>query len=529
MPTARLDSLELPEGSPPRWPKTLPAGPALWDPSKTKWTDDNTDGLFACQFIEATIRLTKGRQRGELVQLRHWQGDFICDVLRLRADGRRAYRTYELFIARKNSKSLLGAGLALDGLFDEPGAEVYSCAADKDQAKIVFGEVRQAVEMSADLDASKGGLLKVYRDAIEYPAQGSVYRALSAEAFTKEGLNPSRVIFDEKHAQPSDELWDVMNQGSGTREQPLVLTLTTKGVKTYSDGTDTICLRHYEYGRKVQAGEIDDPTWGCRIYETAGVNDDDFDYTDETRWSEANPALGDFLFLEDMQAKCRSQLEADFKTKRLNIWVTSGEVWLPDGKWAARANPDRGVPADGTEIVVGFDGSYSGDSTALVGATLEPVPHLFVIEAWERKDSDDPDWRVPISEVEHAIRLACQRWQVREVACDPFRWQRSMEALLEEDWPIVEFDTSKPARMVPACAAFFDAVTDAQLTHDGDPRLARHIENCRVKRDRLGPRIVKDHKWSPRKIDLAVSAVVAHERAVFYRDESSDPFFVLVG
>jgi len=520
LPTERLDSLVLPKGSPPRWPDVLPSGPDLWVPERTSWTDDNTDGLFTCAFIEATIRLTKGKRRGELVQLRHWQGDVICDALRLRADGRRAYRTYELFIARKNSKSLLGAGFALDGLFDEPGAEVYSCAGDKDQAKIVFKEVREAVEMSPELL----DLLKVYRDAIEYPAQGSVYRALSAEAFTKEGLNPSRVIFDEKHAQPSDELWDVMNQGSGTREQPLVVTLTTKGVKTYSDGSDTICLRHYEYGKKVQAGEVDDPTWGCRFYETTGHQDEGFDYTDEARWGEANPALGDFLFLEDMQSKCRSQMEADFKTKRLNIWVTSGEVWLPDGRWAG-LRVDRGEPADAAEIVVGFDGSYSGDSTALVGATLEDEkPHLFVIDAWERKDSDDPNWRVPISEVEEAIRRACRRWTVREVACDPYRWQRSMEALLEEDWPIVEFDTSKPSRMVPACAAFYDAVTDGQLTHDGDARLARHIENCRVKRDGLGPRIVKESKTSGRKIDLAVSAVVAHERAVFYKANAPEPF-----
>src|SRR2546422_7070674 len=113
-------------------------------------------------------------------------------------------------------------------MFDEPGAEVYSCAGDKDQARIVFGEAKKSVEANPDLSAR----FKVYRDAIESPAQNAVYRVLSAEAYSKEGLNPSLVVFDELHVQPNDELWNTMNLGSGTRAQPLVLAITTAGVKT---------------------------------------------------------------------------------------------------------------------------------------------------------------------------------------------------------------------------------------------------------------------------------------------------------
>lgn len=94
-----------------------------------------------------------------------------------------------------------------------------------------------------------------------------------------------------------------------------------------------------------------------------------------------------------------------------------------------------------------------------------------------------------------------------------------MEVLTDAGLPIVEFPTNTPKRMVPACAALYDAVMDAKVTHDGDPRLERHVRNATIKRDHLGPRITKEHKMSPRKIDIAVCAVIAHERAVFYRDE----------
>ena len=507
----------LPAGSPPRWPAVLPRGPKLWTPADTLWTPQNTDGLFVAEFVEATIRLTKGRQRGELVQLRHWQGDLWCDISRLRTDGRRLYRTYELFISRKNSKSLLGAGIALHGLFDEPGAEAYSAACDKDQAKIVFREVKAAVEMSPELD----GMLKVYKDAIEYPKLGSVYRALSSESYTKEGLNPSLVCFDEKHAQKSDELWNVLNEGSGTREQPLVVTLTTKGKKTYANGQDSICQRDYDRAKRIMSGEEDDDTYGCRIYETSGHQDDGFDYRDPRVWEESNPALDDFLFLADMESTCKKLHEADFKTKRLNIWQSGHLAWLPDGAWSACA--DRGRRVGDVEVVLFLDGSWNGDSTGLVGVTCEEVPHVFVVDAWEHPP-DDPHWRVPVVDVEAAVldAVASVEFRVVEVACDPYRWQRSIAVLGEEigEDAVSEYPTNSVKRMVPACKQFYDMVVERGLTHDGDPRLARHIGNCVVKQDRHGVRIVKESARSGRKIDLAVCAVGGVDRAVAPRDDA---------
>ncbi|MGA5819721.1 terminase large subunit domain-containing protein [Kitasatospora sp. NPDC094028] len=527
--------------APPRFPKVLPRGPQLWDPAASRWTEENTDGIFACELIGSYLRLTKGPQRGEQVKLRAWQADTICDILRLDERGRRQYWTYLLLVPRKNSKSLLGAGLAIDGLFDEPGAEVYSCAADKEQAKIIFREVRQAVEMSPELDSKQGGLLKVYRDAIEYPATGSVYRALSSEAFTKEGLNPSRTLFDELHAQPNWELWNVMNQGSDTRQQPLLVAISTFGVRTDSSGEDSVCYAQYQYAKRLMKGEAEDPRYGARIYET-NERVRGFDYKDPKVWAGANPAMGDFLDEEKMLAALRKTPEADFKTKRLNVWVTSAKAWLPDGAWETCARPDLTIPA-GAEVTLGLDGSYNNDCTALTvvrvpealvfdpdapeHADLEDdekqrqfaelnaglrLPHVDVVRLWERPADAGPDWTVPILEVEQAIRDACKLWAVREIVADPARWARTYEVLEAGGLPIVEFPQS-PARMVPATARFFEGVMNQRFTHSGSPALARHVGNAVVKATTRGLMIFKDAKGSPRKIDLAVSAIIALDRA----------------
>src|SRR5581483_11099651 len=122
------------------------------------------------------------------------------------------------------------------------------------------------------------------------------------------------------------------------------------------------------------------------------------------------------------------------------------------------------------------------------------------------------EWQVPIFDVEEALRGACRRWQVREIVCDPYRWARTYQILENEGLPIVEFPQS-PQRMIPATQRFYEAVVNRTLTHSGDPRLARHMANCTLRTDSRGSRLAKETKLSRRKIDLAVSAVMANERA----------------
>lgn len=461
-----------------------------------------TDGGVVGEFIEAVLTITRGPRAGEPIRLLPWQKRLLRDLFEVRPDGRRRYRQALVGLPRKNGKSSLGSGLALFGLFDEVGADVFSCAGDKDQARIVFGEAKKCVEASPLLSAK----LKTYRDAIEYPARSSVYRVLSAEAYTKEGLNPSLVVFDELHVQPNDELWNTMNLGSGTREQPLVLAITTAGVKTDVTGADSVCYRLWQYGQQVESGEEDDPSFFFRWWGAPPGAD----HEDPRVWRRANPALGKFLFVEDFEATVRRTPENEFRTKRLNQWVSASQAWLPSGTWARCADLNRDI-AKGTEVVLGFDGSFNNDSTALVVCTVAD-PHVAVVEAWERPAGAAHDWQVPIVDVEAAIRAACRRWTVREIACDPFRWARTYQILDSERLPIVEFPQS-PGRMVPATQRFYEAVLNQTMTHSGDLQLARHVENCVLKIDARGSRLAKETRASSRKIDLAVAAVMAFDRA----------------
>jgi phage terminase large subunit-like protein len=180
------------------------------------------------------------------------------------------------------------------------------------------------------------------------------------------------------------------------------------------------------------------------------------------------------------------------------------------------------------EYVLGFDGSFSGDASVIVGCTYptdDQPPKVFMVKAWEKDlNIHDDNWRVDIADVENTIiEFVKQYPRVREIACDPYRWQRSLQALDQLGLPMVEYPSTSPARMVPACQKVFDAVVEGRLIHDGDPTLARHFDNAVVKQDSRGPRIVKESRGSPRKIDAAVAAILAFDRATQGKLEEVTP------
>jgi phage terminase large subunit-like protein len=498
--------------------------PAAWPPT---WLTPVTDEQLAIgtgdlyiDFIEqfcVQTRDTVAGRFGEPLVLREWQKSLIQHLYAHTDKDNQKHRTALVGMARKNGKSALGSGIALSSLFLGPaGGEVLSAAADREQARIVFGTAKSMIEQSPELMEH----VKLYRDAIEVVSTKSVYRVLSSEAFTKEGLSPHLVIFDELHASPTDELYNVLQLGSAARRNPLLLAISTAGTQTDSTGQESICFRLYQYGQKVARGEVDDPSFFMAWWEAPQkANHHDLEV-----WRTANPGFGDLNDPADFESSVKRTPEAEFRTKRCNQWVSAQFAWLPHGSWDAltvERELDPEVP-----IVLGFDGSFSGDATVLVGATVEAQPHIFLVRAWEKQPHDPIDWRVDSQEVEYEIFDFCSRYKVIEVACDPYRWQRSMQALEDRGLPIVEYASTSPARMVPACAKFYDSVSQATLTHARDPLLARHLSNCVIKNDRLGPRIVKEHKTSIRKIDAAVAAVIAFDRATSIRQvETPVPMF----
>jgi phage terminase large subunit-like protein len=189
------------------------AGPPVRPPSPTwapKWHTarrwPHTDGPDHADFAESLLKVTKGRRAGAPLSFRPWQRWLLDGLLERRPDGRLRYRRALIGLARKNGKSLLGTEMALFALYNSDGesVEVYSAAGDRQQARIVFGEARHQVLNSPILN----GKCRVFRDVIEVPSTGSIYRVLSADAKLQQGLNPSLVLFDELHVQPNDDLWD---------------------------------------------------------------------------------------------------------------------------------------------------------------------------------------------------------------------------------------------------------------------------------------------------------------------------------
>jgi len=173
-------------------------------------------------------------------------------------------------LPRKNGKSAWLSAVSLESLvLGAQGGGIYSFAAEKEQAKIVFNTAKEMVRLHPELSE----LLTVYKDTIHNPKTGSVYRALSSDAFSKEGLNPTLVCFDELHAQPNRELFDVMSLAMGARIEPMLVAITTAGVKSDSSGKDSICFSLYEYGKRVALGEVDDPTFFFAWWEANDYGD----------------------------------------------------------------------------------------------------------------------------------------------------------------------------------------------------------------------------------------------------------------
>ena len=487
------------ESWPPRW-----LTPVDWRDRK------RGDGPLYSEFAEAVCRVTKdsvAAPAGQLLDLRGWQKELLNHALARRSDGRFKHRVALIGMARKNGKSALAASAGLSALtLGGNGSEIYSCAADRDQARIVFGTARRMVELDEELSS----MFTLYKDVIEYKDKGSVYRVLSAEAYTKEGLNPSPiVIFDEVHAQPNRELWDVMSLAGGARADSLLLGITTAGVKTQSNGQDSLCYSLYQYGQKLVKGELVDPSFFFAWWEP---NNPEGDHRNKQLWIESNPGFGDIVDAEDFESAVLRTPEAEFRTKRTNTFVSTATAWLPTGSWEQLVDKER-MPEPGEDVILAFDGAFSNDSTALVAWLLGgEKPHLMVVGLWERPDDAEQGWHVPVAEVEQTIIDTARdgRFSVKEIVFDPARWQRTFMILDEEGLPVVQYPNSAE-RMVPATQKFYEAVVNQSFTHDGDERLARHISNCVTKQSSRGVMVAKAS--SKRKVDAAVASIFGYDRA----------------
>ncbi|MEQ8199568.1 MAG: terminase TerL endonuclease subunit, partial [Clostridiaceae bacterium] len=317
----------------------------------------------AVNFIN-NLKHTKGVWHGVPFDLLTWQDKIIRDIFgTVKDNGFRQYNTAYVEIPKKNGKSEIAAAIALylTCADSEWGAEVYGCAADRQQASIVFDV---AVDMVDQCPALKKRIKPIIsQKRLVYMPLGSFYQVLSSEAFSKHGLNVHGVIFDELHAQPNRELYDVMTKGSGdARMQPLFFLITTAGTDRNS-----ICYEVHQKADDILRGKKHDSTFYPVIY---GIKDED-NWSLEENWYKANPSLGHTIPIEKVRdafnsAKENPAEENIFRQLRLNQWVKQSVRWMPMDIWEKCSFAVDIDNLRGRECYGGLDLSSSNDITALV-------------------------------------------------------------------------------------------------------------------------------------------------------------------
>jgi phage terminase large subunit-like protein len=434
--------------------------------------------------------------------LRHFQRDFLDELFAVDPHGRPRYTSALWGLPRGNGKTELAAGVALDKLAG-PGhvdqGEIVIAAASRDQAMVAYTAARRMVQADQRL-AQRLKIQPGYKRILDLESDSTLH-VVSAEGRLQHGLRPTCVIFDELWAQTDRRLWEALVGGLVKREDSLLLSISTAG---YDD--ESLLAEECRRG-----ADGEDPRF---LYRWQGLDrGDPSDYRDPGTWRMANPALRctePFLPLSGLQDAVRRMRESEFRRWHLNQWVDAEELWITPELWAAcTSRAELGADRDPDAMwVLGLDGSATGDVTALVAVSVEDLPHVEVIAYWQ-PSTQDP---VPVLDVEEAIRMACKERQVVNVVADPFRWTRSLQVLAGEGFPVLEFP-QQPGRLAPATASFYEAVLNQALTHDGNRELASHISHAVIKQDPRGVRITKESKKSTRRIDLAMAAIMAFDRA----------------
>ncbi len=400
-------------------------------------------------------------------------------------------------IARKNGKTALAVMVALTELILLPERHIYAVSdSERNLTSVFWQELRTAVERSG-----MGEYLIIHhtKARMENPWNGSFLQLRPGNFEASQGINPHLVIADEVHLIKR-EVWNGYLMSTAARSDALVLGITTPGYSL--DG-----VAHDLYR---DAKATNDPDLHARIFEPSNP---ECALDDITSWIESNPALDEVPGLRDsLRRDAKRMPENDYRRFRLGQWTSTEKSWLPYGAFRALATGEP-IP-DGSPVWLGFDGSWSGDTTALVAC--DGNGKLQVIGHWHPPALGNPNWRVPIAEVEQTIRETCARWEVEEITCDPARWSRTIQELEDEGLPITEYPQSLQ-RMIPATGRFYDAVMDGALSWVADDKgkaLEAHVSAAETKASDQGVTIRKP-AFAPAagNIDCAIAAVLAHDRA----------------
>lgn len=488
----------------------------------------------AVKFIE-NLRHTKGKWAGKRFWLLPWQEQIIRDIFGVvKEDGNRQFLTAFVEIGKKNGKSELAAAVALYLLYadNEPSAEVYGAAADRQQASIVFDVANQMVRMTPAL-MKRSKVMGATKRIVNYSNAG-FYQVLSAEVGTKHGLNVSGLVLDEVHAQPNRKLYDVLTKGSGdAREQPLFFLITTAGTEK-----ESICYELHTKAVDILAGRKIDPTFYPVVF---GLTDED-DWHDEENWYKANPSLGQTIQIARVREAYREAVqnpaeENVFKQLRLNMWVSSLTRFIPEQIYDLGNIPIDMESLKGRDCYGGLDLSSTGDITAFVlmfPPRNEEEKYILLPFFWipeetiplrVRRGSVPYDvWQkqgyllategnvIHYGFIEKFIEKLGETYHILEIAFDRWGAVQMVQNLEGMGFTVVPFGQGFKD-MSPPTKEFYKLLMEGKIIHGGNPVLRWMAGNVVVETD-PAENIKPTKAKSPEKIDGIVASIMALDRCI---------------
>ena len=517
-------------------------------PTKFKAKDsvyDKEAADFVVAFIEQ-LKHTKGEFYNQPFELIDWQEQIIRDIFgTLKPDGYRQFTTAYIEVPKKCGKSELAAAVALymlcaDG---EQRAEVYGCAADRDQASLVFDVACDMVRLCPALQ--KRCDLRPSRKAINFGPTNSVYKAVSSEVGGKSGVNISALVFDELWVQKDRKFFEMMTVGtSDARRNPLHFIITTAG-----NDTNSICYELHQKAVDIIEGRKVDPTFYPVIY---GAEPED-DWTDPKVWRKANPSLDITIGIDKVQAACDSAKqnpgeENAFRQLRLNQWVKQAVRWMPMDKWDACVSHIDEEDLEGRVCYGGLDLSSTTDLTSFV-LVFPPqdeddkyiiLPYFWVpeetLDLRVRRDHVPYDlWEseghlmttegnvVHYGYIEKFIEKLGERFNIREIAFDRWGAVQMVQNLEGMGFTVVPMGQGF-ASMSPPTKELMKLTLEKKLAHSGHPVLRWNMDNIFIRTDPAG-NIKADKAKSTEKIDGAIATIMALDRAIRCGNDTSESVY----
>jgi phage terminase large subunit-like protein len=482
------------------------------------------------------LKHSKGEWAGQPFALQPWQTFLVASLFGWkRNDGLRRFRTAYNEVARKSGKSTLAAGIGLHLFFadGEPGAEVYTAATKRDQARITHGEATRMVQASPVLRRRIG----VVRDNLHVVSTASKFEPLGADADFMDGLNVHGAIIDELHAHRTREVWDVLETATGARRQPLLFAITTAGFDR-----ETICWELHEYALKVLEGVIDDDSFFAFL----SAFDEGDDWADEAVWAKANPSLGVSVKLDDLRrkaAKAKETPAAQNAFRRLHLceWTQQEERWLDIEAWNACAFPVDPDALRGRRCLAGLDLSSTTDLTALVlyfprdDGPSEVLPFFFMpadnvlqrvrsdrvpFDAWAREghlqltEGNIVDYAA----IREKVHDLAEAYPIAEIAYDRWNATGLITQLQGDGLTMVPFGQGFASMSAPV-KELEKLVLGRELAHGGHPVLRWNVANAMVRQDPAG-----NHKLDKAKSRDRVDGVVALAMAIGRAMVAPKPF-----